>query len=161
MSRFLHAVWPLVAVVSLTILLALQIPRKAIFFTPSNQVREAPFASFVVYDAEAYDALMRKVRMSWQVRAQGVDPRAGSHVETIGSDDEPPLPQGLELPKGFFATRETTEKTAPEGTDALLPPSVADTTPLHPVKAPPDDAEPARTLRAQLLELPESLQEKE
>lgn len=162
MSRFLHAVWPLVAVVSLTVLLVLQIPRKALSFRPGTPVRTVPFASFVEYDAASYDALMRKVRMSWQVRAQGIDPRAGNHVEALGGDDEPPLPGRLGLPKGFFAVRGGAGAESPAAQkDPLLPPSVADAAPPRPVLSAPDDADVARALREELLTLPESLQEQE
>ena len=47
MSRLVRDCWPLVAVVALTAILALQIPRKAIFFTPVPVAASEPFASFV------------------------------------------------------------------------------------------------------------------
>ncbi len=159
MRRLFLKTWPLMAVVALTTTLALQIPRKALFFKPVAVDSPKPFASFMSYDAAAYEAVVQKARMSWQVR--GVRGRTfESHVDAFDfvEDDMPSL-KPLGLPDEFARVR------AP-GTVAampvpLLPPSVADVSALVPVATPPKDDGETRRIRAELLELPESLQSTE
>jgi len=157
--QFLHSVWPLASVCALTVVLSLQIPSRALFFRPANRLDTVPFASCVVYDARAYEALVRKARMSWQVRARGVDPRAESAVDAIGLEEAPPAPDALALPADFFSSSAASPRA--ERACPLAPPSVADAAPVRPVAAPPDDAAGARALRDELLTLPESLLEQE
>lgn len=155
MKDFLHRIWPPVAVVAITLVLALQIPRKALFFSANAVAEPAPFASFVEYDAQTYGRIVQKARMSWQVRARGVDPGAGIRVDDLGFDEEPPAPAALPLPRGFSvhaAARPAADAPAP-----LLPPSVADAAPPAAVPVAPDDGAEARALRAELLALPASL----
>lgn len=153
MNRLLHELWPLGAVVALTVLLALQIPRKALFFAPVAARAPEPFAAFVSYDAAAYEAVMQKVRMSWQLGAR-TGPGVESRVDAFDVPEEPPPPEPLPLPRAF-AVPWTSPLPPPEPV-ALLPPSRADAAPPAPVAAPPDDAD-ERRLRAELLALPASL----
>ncbi len=155
MRRLFLKAWPLMAVVALTTTLALQIPRKALFFKPVAVDSPKPFASFVSYDAAAYETVVQKARMSWQVR--GARGRTfESHVDAFDFvEDIPPL-KSLGLPAEFVSAR-------PPGSEAatpvpLLPPTMADTSALVPVVAPPEDGDEARRIRADLLEFPESLQ---
>ncbi len=155
MRRLFLKAWPLMAVVALSTTLALQIPRKALLFEPVAIVSPRPFASFVAYDAAAYEAVVQKARMSWQVR--GARGRTfESHVDAFDFVEELPPLRPLGLPAEFARAR-------PPGTVAaipvpLLPPSVADTSALVPVATPPADDGEACRIRADLLELPESLQ---
>ena len=157
MRRLLHELWPLAAVVALTVVLALQIPRKALFFAPQPVRAVTPFASFVEYAPEVYDRLVQQVRMSWQVRAQGVDPGADSRVDELGGEEELPLPAELALPAAFVAAAPAVLPMS--GAASLRPPSVADDEPPTPVPVAPDDDAEARALRADLIRLPASLQE--
>lgn len=161
MRQFLHAVWPPAAVVALTVVLVLQIPRKALFFSSIPRMETVPFASFVAYDEAAYGALVRKVRMSWQVRSQTVDSRVESGLDAVGREEELLPPAELGLPSGFFAGRGAGTPVPSGARASLMPPSVADLEPPRPVAVSPDDDAAAKALRADLLVLPESLQEKE
>lgn len=159
MTHPVQELWPLAAVVALASVLALQIPRKALFFAPAQPEPAEVFATFAEYRPEAYAELVQKVRMSWQVRTHAVDPGAESRLDALEFDEEVPPPAALPLP-GTFAARAP----LPEPNFArpdLLPPTRADRTAPRPVAAPPDDAAEARALRADLLALPPSLQETE
>ena len=57
MTRFLHAWWPVAAVVAFTAMLVLQIPRRALFFSPRSVKSPEPFVSIVALDDDAYSAL--------------------------------------------------------------------------------------------------------
>ena len=70
MTRFLHAWWPVAAVVAFTAVLVLQIPRKALFYTPRPAETPEPFVSILALDDEAYATLVRRMRMSWQMRGR-------------------------------------------------------------------------------------------
>ena len=154
MNRLLHESWPLVAVVALTTILALQIPRKALFFEPVAARPPEPFASFVVYDAAAYESVVQKVRMSWQMRG-AAGPAFESRVDAFDfAEDAPPRP-ALGLPRAF--TVPWTSAPPPPARASLLPPSLADRAPLVPVPAPPDDAAEAHQVREDLLALPDTL----
>lgn len=161
MRQFLHSVWPFVAVVTLTVVLALQIPRKALFFAPAGALETTPFASMVEYSPEAYGALVRKVRMSWQMRAQSIAPQTENPSQISGLSEELPPPDELEPPAGFFTAHASRMRPATGRPPALLPPTVADMTPLVPAANPPDEEAEARRLRADMLTLPKSLQETE
>ena len=158
MRNLVHELWPLVAVVALTLILALQIPRKALLFRPAPVSPNAPYASFVAYSPEAYARLMQRVRMSWQVRSQGVDPGAGSRVDELGFDEPPPPRAELALPASFSAPPPVSHASAVSAVP-LLPPSVADAAPPTALPTPPDDGAEARALRAELTDLPQSLKE--
>ena len=109
MRGLLRELWPLFAVVALTTVLALQIPRKALFFAPVPPRRQAPFASFATYGPQAYAQLVQKVRMSWQLRAQGFDATAASRVDELDLvEDYPPPP----------VTEETARSSVPMSSDA-------------------------------------------
>ncbi len=154
MNRLLHESWPLVAVVALTTILALQIPRKALLFEPVAARPPEPFASFVVYDAAAYESVVQKVRMSWQMRG-AAGPAFESRVDAFDfAEDAPPRP-ALGLPRAF--TVPWASAPPPPARAALLPPSLADRAPLVPVPAPPDDAAEAHQVREDLLALPATL----
>lgn len=160
MKGLFREFWPLFAVVALTLVLALQIPRKALFFQAAEVSPRTFSASFATYAPEAYAQLLQKVRMSWQLRAQGVDPTAASRVEELDLVEDFPPPEELGLPAGF-ARHAPTESAAPAPAP-LLPPSVADAAPPQPVLQPPDDAAEVRAaLRRELLEVPPSLKETE
>ena len=103
MRRILHACWPLAAVVAFTAALALQIPRKALFFRAVALERPAPFASFTEFGAAEYAAIMQKVRMSWQMRSHGAGALAESQIGVLDLGEESQPPEPLELPGSFFA----------------------------------------------------------
>ena len=160
MRRFLHAAWPLAAVLALTFGLAVQIPRKALFFEPARRLETVPFASFVSYDAAAYGALVRKVRMSWQMRSRAAGPHVESPVDLVGLGEALPPPAELPLPRDFLVPRVDAPSAAAGPAPSLLPPSVADARRARPVSVPPDDGEDARArLRRDLLRLPDALRE--
>lgn len=154
MRRILHACWPLAAVVAFTAALALQIPRKALFFRAVAQERPAPFASFTEFGAAEYAAIMQKVRMSWQMRSHGAGALAESQIGVLDLGEESQPPEPLELPGSFFAHHALEQPAAPSV--PLSPPSLAPAEEL-PQLAPPDDTAEALRLRDQLLVLPESL----
>lgn len=158
MRRLFHDSWPLAAVVALTTILALQIPRKAIFFTPVPVSTTRPFASFVTYDAEAYESLMQKVRMSWQMRG-AAETAFESRVDALDFTEDMPEFRPLDLPAEFSAARSA--EPAAAAPVPLLPPSVADRSPLVPLARPADDRVEVKALRDDLLALPESLQSNE
>ena len=158
MRRFIHDCWPLAAVVALTTILALQIPRKAIFFSPASVSSSRPFASFVTYDAAAYESVMQKVRMSWQMSGVA-EASFESRVDALDITDDAMELRPLELPAEFSVGYSAEPVAMSPG--PLLPPSVADCSALVPVDDPPDDRQEANALRADLLSLPESLQSDE
>lgn len=159
MKRLLHEAWPLAAVVALTAVLALQIPRRALFFEPVSPSESGPAASLVTFDDAAYASVIQKVRMSWQVRgAVGVS--SESRLDDVrGGEAElqelPALPLGDEFAAAWHSGY------APPPSVPLLPPTVAWTAGPAPVAQPPDDEAEARARRRELLELPQSLQEQE
>lgn len=159
MKRLLHEVWPLAAVVALTVVLTLQIPRKALLFESVSVPETRAYASVVSFDDAAYASVVQKARMSWQVRgAVGIS--SESRVDDVlGAEEELSSLQPLELDDEFSVPWRSVGETVP--TVSLLPSTVALTSSLHPVATPPDDAAEARALRLELLELPESLQETE
>lgn len=155
MRQLLHACWPLMAVLAFTAFLALQIPRKALFFAPVETPRVEPFASFVVFDPATAATVMQKVRMSWQMRGQGDGALTEVPLGVLDQIAEVPPPEPLALPPAFFVAPGV-PSVAPRATDALLPPTLA-----VPREArawpPPEDVNGPRLLRERLLALPESL----
>jgi len=96
MRRFLHAWWPVAAVVLFTTVLVLQIPRKALFFKPVNFESTEPFVSFVSFGDEEYAQLVRNIRMSWQMRPIHGD-TADSSADTLDFTESLPPPEYLPL----------------------------------------------------------------
>lgn len=154
MKRFLHRVWPSLAVVALSAVLALQIPRKALFFTPVAPAEVKPFASFVTYDDEAYASILQKTRMSWQVRGAMGRTRE-SHVDAFDFIEELPAMQPLGLPHEFERIEAPTFVTS--SPMPLLPPSFADANELVPIAVSPEGDIGKYRRSAELLEIPESI----
>lgn len=156
MKQLLHELWPLAAVVALTVVLALQIPRRALFFEPVPVTETRPAASFVAFDDATYAAVIQKVRMSWQVRGS-VGLSSESRVDDVpGEDESGPVLPAHPLDAVFSAPWRPVSARTP--VVPLLPPTVASTATLEPVATPPDDAAEARQRRLELLDLPPSLQ---
>ena len=157
MRRLFHACWPTVAVVALTALLALQIPRKALFFRAVAPRRTEPFASFVEFDGKTYANLMQKVRMSWQMR-QGSAGRAEGLLVIPDLKDAPPPPAPLGLPGAFRANWRPAPSAPPRPT--LAPPSLA-AAELPAIVQDDEAAGEAARLRERLLALPASVAEED
>lgn len=157
MRQLLHACWPLVAVVAFTCVLALQIPRKALFFRPAAPTSAPTFAAFVEFDSKAYAKVMQQVRMSWQMRSQG-SARTESPLAVLDLAEETPSPVPMELPSAFFSGRAAAAPRSDGAEVSLRPPTLAPPR-EGTVLAPPDDTEERRRLREGLLALPPSLQE--
>ena len=153
MRQLLHACWPLMAVMAFTAVLALQIPRKALFFKPAPTVPATPFASFVEFDGAAYSSLMQKVRMSWQMRTQGTGLRTESPLGVLDLVQTPARPEPLALPAAFFEARPVAAR--PAARVPLLPPTLASAVGGS-VQMPADDRA-ARRLRERLLAIPASI----
>ena len=166
MSRFLHAWWPVAAVVLFTAILVLQIPRKALFFHPVATRPAEPFVSFVAMDDEAYATLVRRIRMAWQIRGR---PIAGGIADsrTDAFDFSDPLPPPTYLPLRGVAEPAPVPVPAfwPR---ALLPPSLGRETPPMPsvavlpdrdpdLLAPPDDLADMRSQSDFTLKKPRSI----
>lgn len=155
MNRCLHDCWPVAVVTLFTTLLVLQIPRKALF--PSVDDAPAPvetFASFVEYEDDAYDALVQKVRMSWQVRTRNLP--GGEESRTGAFDFNEPLPPPSLLPLPTVLADTPAADAALHRVDSpLFPPSraLSGTEGLDPAA----DSKAPRRSRAELLELPDSL----
>ena len=122
MRRFLHAWWPVAAVVLFTVTLVLQIPRKALFFQPRDVEPMEPFVSFVALDDGAYARLVQRIRMSWQIRGR---PLAGGIADsrTDAFDFSSPLPPPAYLPLRAVAESSSMPSATPPPPPALLPPS--------------------------------------
>lgn len=123
--RFRNA-WPVAAVVFLSTLLAMQIPRKALFFTPRRFPSPQSCAAFVEISPEVYGQLVDKVRMSWQQRPKMAGMGLESRVGGFTPDDPPPEPEYLPFaghrPTGPFDMAAA----APSAAMAeLMPPSLA------------------------------------
>ena len=98
MTRFLHAWWPVAAVVAFTAMLVLQIPRRALFFSPRAEKPPEPFVSIVALDDDAYSALVRRMRMSWQMRGLAFSAGiADSRVDAFDFAEASPPPAYLRL----------------------------------------------------------------
>ena len=95
MRELLHDWWPVAAVTLFTLLLVLQIPRKAIFPPVPSENAVAPFASFVTLDDDAYAAALQSVRMSWQLRARAQFSGVESRTAAFEFDDTPLPPLTL------------------------------------------------------------------
>lgn len=141
MRRFLHAWWPVAAVVLFTATLVLQIPRKALFFLPASVVPVEPFVSFVSLDDAAYARLVSRIRMAWQMRgrplASGV---ADSRTDAF--DFSSPLPPPAYLPLRAVAASASVPAASAPPLPALLPPSLGQETPPVPASAAFPDRDP-------------------
>ena len=157
MRDVLHDWWPVAAVTLFTLLLVVQIPRKAIFPPSPEESDEAPFASFVTLDDDAYAAALQRVRMSWQLRAR--TQLSGGESRTTAFDFDEPTPAPRTLPVGAaFASPYRVPRAEPPPPAPLLPATLAQSG----VEGLAEAAEAAgRPRDAELLELPDSLQEKE
>lgn len=155
MNRWLHDYWPVAVVTLFTTLLVLQIPRKALF--PSADDASAPveaFASFVEYEDDAYDALVQKVRMSWQVRTRNLPGGEESRTGAFDFNEPLPPPSLLPLPTVLADTPAADAALRPMEKQ-LFPPSRA-LSGTEGLASASEPKEPQR-LRAELLELPDSL----
>ena len=150
MRRFLHAWWPVAAVVLFTATLVLQIPRKALFFHPGAVDRVEPFVSFISLDDGAYAQLLRRIRMAWQMRGRSL---AGSVADsrTDAIDLSSPSPPPAYLPLRGVASSASVPAPSLPRPSALLPPSLGRETPPIPAAAPVLDRDP------DLLEAPADL----
>ena len=150
MRRFLHAWWPVAAVVAFTTVLVLQIPRKALFFVPATDVPAEPFVSFIALDDKAYAQLVSRIRMTWQMR--GRTPGSIADSRTDAFDFSNPLP-----PPSYLPLRSVAETPVPPPLavpiSSLRPPTLGRATPVSPAPAPLPDRDPA------LLALPDGLPE--
>ena len=98
MRDVLHDWWPVAAVTLFTLLLVVQIPRKAIFPPAPVENAVTPFASFVMLDDDAYAAALQRVRMSWQLRSRAQ--LGGGESRTAAFEFDEPLPAPRALPAG-------------------------------------------------------------
>lgn len=150
MRQFLHAWWPVAAVVLFTTTLVLQIPRKALFFYPVAVDPVEPFVSFVSLDDDAYKQLLRRIRMAWQMRGRSLAGGiADSRMDAF--DFSSPLPPPSYLPLCNVAASVPVPMAQPSLSQALLPPSLGNEMPPLPVVAPVLDRD------ADLLVSPEEL----
>ena len=165
MIQWLHTLWPLAAVIVFTMVLALQIPCKALIFRPRTVevTAEPAFVSFVDFDAKTYAEVIQTVRMSWQMRSQGGG--TGMEKPPVVLDavkEELSQPEPLQLPATFSAVRGHFASDGAKARVSLRPPSLAmERTQAKTPPPAPDEAEEHRRLREQLLALPPSLQQDE
>lgn len=155
MRDVIHEWWPVAAVTLFTLLLVTQIPRKVIFPPTPDEGAVTPFASFVTLDDDAYVAALQNVCPSWLVR-----PRAqlgGGEGRTTAFEFGEPIPEPRTLPAGAaFTVPYHAPYAAPYAPAPLLPPTLA----RSGVEGLAEAAAAARPRDAELLELPDSLQEK-
>jgi len=155
MRDVIHEWWPVAAVTLFTLLLVTQIPRKVIFPPTPDEGTVTPFASFVTLDDDAYVAALQNVCPSWLVR-----PRAqlgGGEGRTTAFEFGEPIPEPRTLPAGAaFTVPYHAPYAAPYAPAPLLPPTLA----RSGVEGLAEAAAAARPRDAELLELPDSLQEK-
>ena len=147
MRRFLHAWWPVAAVVLFTTVLVLQIPRKALFFKPVNFESAEPFVSFVSFGDEEYAQLVRNIRMAWQMRPIHGD-TADSSADTLDFTESLPPTEYLPLRNVSEAASPPAFKVPPS---SLMPSSLG----LKVPPVPPSAAAPERD--PELLAIPGDL----
>ena len=157
MRDFIHEWWPVAAVTLFTLFLVLQIPRKVIFPPMPDDSAVTPLASFVTLGDDAYAAALQRVRMSGQLRAR--TQLSGGESRTTAFDFDEPAPAPRTLPVGAaFASPYRVPRVEPPAPAPLLPATLAQSG----VEGLAEAAEAAgRPRDAELLELPDSLQEKE
>ena len=157
MRDVLHDWWPVAAVTLFTLLLVVQIPRKAIFPPAPVENAVTPFASFVTLDDDAYAAALQRVRMSWQLRSRAQ--LGGGEGRTAAFEFAEPLPAPRALPAGTaFAEPYRAPRAASAAPAPLFPATLARSGVEGLAEAAAASAHPRD---AELLALPESLQEKE
>ena len=124
MRDFVHDWWPVAAVTLFTVMLVLQLPRKAIFPPTPTESAVEPFASFVELDGAAYAAVLKRVRMSWEMRARMQLSGGESRTAAFAFDEPVPPPLslggGAEFSAGYRAPRDAPPIPAPP---TLWPPS--------------------------------------
>lgn len=143
MTRFLHAWWPVAAVVAFTVALVLQIPRKALFFVPAVEADVEPFVSIIALDGASYVALVRRMRMSWQMRGRVLSTgTVDSRAAAFDAIDLPPVPDYLPRPPSAEAALPPPNLPLA----SLQPPSQEEAMPpISPPVAPRPDLDPALT----------------
>lgn len=125
MKQLFHNYWQVVAVVFFTTVLALQIPRRALLFSPQRTAEPQAYASFIEISPEVYGELVDKVRMSWQQRrarngGTGLDSRVGEFTFVD------PMPAPEYLPRGGVkAPAHAGRVEAPYSPALLLPSTLA------------------------------------
>jgi hypothetical protein len=139
MRRFLHAWWPVTAVVAFTAVLVVQIPRKALFFHPVAADKTETFVSFVSLDDDAYSRLVSRIRMTWQIRGRSAAAIADSRTDAFDFSSLLPPPTYLPL-------REVSSPSDPQPpslpVQALKPPTLGLETPPVPTAAALPDRDP-------------------
>ena len=156
MRDVLHDWWPVAAVASLTLFLVMQIPRKLIFPPTPVESADAPFASFVTLDDDAYAAAIQSGRMSWQLRARAQLSGVESRTAAFEFDDPPPPPRTLPAGAAFSAPF-SAQRPSPPPPAELLPASLARSGVEGLAEAASASARPRDE---ELLVLPDSLKEK-
>ena len=135
MTRFLHAWWPVAAVVAFTAMLVLQIPRRALFFSPRSVKSPEPFVSIVALDDDAYSALVRRMRMSWQMRGRTFSAGiADSRADAFDFAEASPPPAYLRLE----APREAPFPSPSMPISSLMPKSMGEAMPPIPAASADD-----------------------
>lgn len=157
MRNFAHDWWPVAAVTLFTAMLVLQLPRKAIFPPSPPESAVEPFASFVELDEAAYAAVLRRVRMSWEMRAR--TQMSGGESRTAAFDFDAPEPPPLSLGMGAeFSADYRAPRIAPPPPAPLLPPTLARSG-VEGLAAAAAAATAAPGRDADMLALPDSLSE--
>ncbi|MGN0853018.1 MAG: hypothetical protein ACI4Q3_06540 [Kiritimatiellia bacterium] len=125
MKKLFHAYWQVVVVAFFTAVLALQIPRRALFFAPRERIVPAAYASFIEIEPQVYSNMIDKVRMSWQQRIRGTGQGFDSRVGEFAFADPLPPPEYLPREAGQASRPESLDVAAHVRSAALLPPSLA------------------------------------
>ncbi len=119
---------------ALTVFLALQIPRKALFpHMRKGRPQTPPFAAYVDLGEEEYAKRMKLARMAWQVRARAAGRLDLEDGTPLAEEPIEPPPLRLDMP----AIPPPPELLAePLRTPSLAPPSVAapESAPLPPLE---------------------------
>lgn len=129
MSHVWSRAWSLVAVILLTVILTLQIPRKALFFVPAHPRSSKPFVSFVTFKQPLYDELLQRAQMSWQTRRLVRGNSSDGLTDAFQAFPEPALPKQVQPADLFWTPPHALTHPSPLN---LFPPSVALPTDLTP-----------------------------
>lgn len=106
MRRLFQDLWQTGAVAFFTALLALQIPRKALFFEGRAERQAEGAVEVVPLEAGEYEAVVQSIRMAWQVRGRGAwGMERDSRTDAIDLAGDEPEPEYMELPADFGAER--------------------------------------------------------
>ena len=112
----------ILVLIAVTVFLALQIPRKALFpHDRGRRHRPAPAAAYVELGEEEYANRMKLARMAWQVRARAAG-RLDLEDDTPLVEEAPPPPPMLLRPS---APPPPSVAAEPVAELSLAPPSVA------------------------------------